>query len=441
MPMTPTEEAEWQRKYGNASTATGAPAAQGNGGAGTVDSQTNWWSTYNPAEGASQAGGGRWADNQYNWDQDRMNRVATERNAYQGQVDQSRGYQDQSLGLLRDAAMGNAPSRAELLSRHQMDQAASAQQSLAASARGPAALAMAQQQAAGNTARSMADISANTSAMRADEMARARDAYFGGTSTMRGQDQQRVDAASQRELGYMGNQLGWGQLDQQGRAQDARLGLDAFGANQSSEAAWNARKKADEERRQAKADGAVKAVGSGIATAAMFASDVRAKENIQPVPSQAMEQYLATLQPASYTYNGAVPGTLGTGQQVGPASAQNIAATQVGQSVIEQRPDGMLAISAPGAIKAGMAADAHINDKASRAEAKADAALKMQANQHADPMTAALMGMGGGKKASAPRSLASLTAAPTVVTANPKTDWLAQQLASINATNSVKGPR
>ena len=33
------------------------------------------------------------------------------------------------------------------------------------------------------------------------------------------------------------------------------------GANQSSEAAWNARKKADEERRQAKADGAVKAVG------------------------------------------------------------------------------------------------------------------------------------------------------------------------------------
>ena len=71
----------------------------------------------------------------------------------------------------------------------------------------PAALAMAQQQAAGNTARSMADISANTSAMRADEMARARDAYFGGTSTMRGQDQQRVDAASQRELGYMGNQL------------------------------------------------------------------------------------------------------------------------------------------------------------------------------------------------------------------------------------------
>ena len=91
MGMTPTEEAEWRRKAWNASTATSTPGTQGNSGAGTVDSQTNWWSTYNPAEGPSQAGGGKWADNQYNWDQDRMNRVATERNAYQGQVDQSRG--------------------------------------------------------------------------------------------------------------------------------------------------------------------------------------------------------------------------------------------------------------------------------------------------------------------------------------------------------------
>jgi hypothetical protein len=65
----------------------------------------------------------------------------------------------------------------------------------------------------------------------------------------------------------------------------------------------------------------------------------------------------------------------------------------------------------------------------------------MQASQYADPTAAALMGMGGGKNGSAPRSLASLTAAPMVVTANPKTDWLAQQLASINATNNVKGPR
>ena len=79
---------------------------------------------------------------------------------------------------------------------------------------------------------------------------------------------------------------------------------------------------------------------------------------------------------------------------MGPKSAQNIAATQVGQSVIEQRPDGMLCYQRTGAIGAGMAADAHINDKASRAEAKADAALKMQANQHADPMTAALDGHG-----------------------------------------------
>lgn len=436
--MTPTEEAEWNRKYGNASTANqGTP--------GTVDAANQggktWWDTYNPSPGASQAGGGAWAENQYNWDQDRMNRAATERNAYQGQVDESRGYQGQGLDMLRDAAMGKTPSRAELLSRHQMDQAASAQQSLAASARGPAALAMAQQQAAGNTARTMADISANTSAMRADEMARARDAYFGGASAMRGQDQGRVDAASQREQAYMGNQLGWGQLDQQGRAQDARLGLDAFGANQASQANWEARKRAAEEKRDAKGAATLSAIGSGIGTAAMMMSDVRVKENIQPVAEQSMEQYLATLQPASYNYAGNLAGAP-AGQQIGPASAQNIAATQVGQSVVEQRPDGLLAISAPGAIKAGMAADAHINNKASRAEAKADAALKMQANQYADPVAAALMGMGTKPHEAVPnRSLATLTAAPTVVSAQPKDDWLGSYLAGINATNNVKGPR
>jgi hypothetical protein len=437
--MTPEQLAEWNRKHQGLGQVTQDQVGVPDGDHyNTFDSYG-----YNPDANGSQLAGGRGQAMQ-DYAQDQASRADNERWGYNQDTNASRGEQGQSLGMLRDAAMGNAPSRAELLSKHQMDQAASGQNSLAASARGPAALAMAQQQAAGNTARSMSDISANTTALRADEMARARDAYFGGASSMRGQDQARADGASNRQLGMMGVGQGYAGLEAQGRANDARLGLDA----------WNSSNAARERAMQreygyvqdkAKNDQATAgmAMQTGGAVLGALGSDVRAKENIQPVAPNAMEQYLATLSPSSYQYNGAIAGAP-TNTQVGPASAQAIAGTQVGQSVVEQRPDGYLAISAPGAIKAGMAADAHINDKASRAEAKADAALKMQANQYADPMTSALMSMGGKEKpkeAVANRALSSLTTAPTVVQADPKLDWLAQQLASINATNNVKGPR
>lgn len=452
--MTPEQLAEWNRTHGGLGQVTQTQVSDG--GYNSFDAYG-----YNPNADGSQLAGGRGQAMQ-DYSQDQAARADNERWGYNQDVNASRGEQGQSLGMLRDAAMGNAPSRAEMFGRQQMDQAASAQQSLAASARGPAALAMAQQQAAGNTARAQTDITNSSMQTRADEMARARDAYFGGTSTMRGQDQQRVDAAGQRQQGFMNTGLGYAGLEAQGRANDARLGLDAW--NSSNNARENAMAREyghvqDRKKNDAATAGTVMQTGGAVLG---MMSDVRAKENIQPVAPNAMEQYLATLSPSSYQYNGAVPGTP-TGTQVGPASAQAIAGTQVGQSVVEQRPDGYLAISAPGAIKAGMAADAHINDKASRAEAKANAALaaidqgtmslaagkgalRAQAPQYADANTAKLMSMGtideGTRKlASKPQGLSSLTAAPTVVQADPKLDWLAQQLASINATNNVKGPR
>lgn len=408
MGMTPSEVAEWNRKYGGG--AGQMTSGKANVGASDFDIYG-----YAPNAGAAQAGGGAWADTQYNWNQHQMNVAATERNAYNADTNASRQEQGNSLAMLREAAMGKAPSRAELLSRHQMDQAASAQQSLAASARGPAALAMAQQQAAGNTARSMTDISANTSAMRADEMARARDSYYQGAAGMRGQDQARVGDASQRELGLANNQLGWGQLDQQGRGQEAQLGLAAWNssnANRDNAMAREAGIRENKARNDAATAGTV--LQTAGTAAAMF-SDVRAKENVRPA-SNAMEEYLATLDPAVYTYNGAVAGAP-SGAQFGPASAQGIASTQIGANVVEQKPNGLLAINGPAAIKAGMSADAHINSKADMANAKADAALQ------------------------ASRGLASLSAAPTVISAKPKDDWLGAYLANLNATNNVKGPR
>ena len=92
--------------------------------------------------------------------------------------------QQDAMALQRDAAMGNAPSRAEILGQQQMQPIAAQQQSMAASARGPAGLAMAQRQAAGNTALSQVNSTANTQAMRADEMARARGDYAGAANAV-----------------------------------------------------------------------------------------------------------------------------------------------------------------------------------------------------------------------------------------------------------------
>lgn len=377
---------------------------------------------------------------------------SADKNAYwHGQAaGQSRESQASALSLQQQAAMGNAPSRAELLSRHQMDQAASGQQSLAAGARGPAALAMAQQQAAGNTARSMSDISANTSAMRADEMARARDAYMAGASGMRGQDMSAQQMEYARQAQADAAQRAW--AGQAAQVEGQQVAIDQANRNDYWKY-YNAAKGNAAENDKAGTD-LMSGVGTAAMGAAMFLSDVRTKENTRPLPDAAMDQYLGAMNPATYNYAAGI-GPQGT--QVGPASAQALAGTELGKHVVEQRPDGLLAINGPAALKAGMAADSHINDKASRAESKANAALAaltMQAPQYADSTAASLMslqrqdpaaaGMGGIKESDrkAASSLLSRSAAPTVISAKPvKDDWLSRELASIKATNNVKGPK
>jgi len=77
--------------------------------------------------------------------------------------------------------------------------------------------------------------------------------------------------------------------------------------------------------------------------------------------ASAMEPYLASLRGALYDYkpeSGGPPGT-----QVGPASAQAIASTPIGSTVVGQGPTGKLAIEPTKALKTGMAADAYLNDK------------------------------------------------------------------------------
>jgi hypothetical protein len=151
-------------------------------------------------------------------------------NQYMGLGNQARGAQSNALSLEQQAAMGNAPSQAAIMMKQGNDQAMANQLSLAAGARGPAAMAMAQQQAAGNTANLQTQNINNTGALRAQEMANARGSYMSGASGMRSQD-----LASQQQMAQQAQQqaqlgLGYGQLGLQGGLGFSQLGFNVNNA-------------------------------------------------------------------------------------------------------------------------------------------------------------------------------------------------------------------
>lgn len=204
---------------------------------------------------------------------------------YQGLGDQARGDQQSAMGSMRDAmglargaAMGNAPSQAAIMMKQGNDQAIANQMSMAAGARGPAAMAMAQQNAMGNASNMSTQNMNNTGALRAQEMAQARAAYGGMASGygqmatgMRGQDLQYMGQNAnqaqylsdlemrQRGLGLQG-QLGWEGMAR-GVAQDqmgAQMGLQGFDQKQ-----WQTQSAMDEASRRAAEDTAMKGIQAG----------------------------------------------------------------------------------------------------------------------------------------------------------------------------------
>lgn len=110
----------------------------------------------------------------------------------------SRGYDQQgALQLAREAAMGNAPSEAAWQQQRGLDQAIAAQQSQIGGARGAAAIANAQGNAAGNIANLQNQAYSNAAQLRAQEMANARGQYGALAGQMREQDQARLGQANQ----------------------------------------------------------------------------------------------------------------------------------------------------------------------------------------------------------------------------------------------------
>lgn len=218
---------------------------------------------------------------------------------YQGASDQARGEQNYALGqtkdamgLARDAAYGNAPSAAEIYGQRMLDDSINSQMGMAASASGgPSSIAAAQRQAAFQGAQTQQAGARDLAAMRAQEMAQARDQYLGAANTyagqagaMRGQDigvatsQAQLDDANQarqQQNQQFYEQMGWNTKKQQ---QDAALQQEHERNN-----FWLGRRGLKQEQNRDDWGKIQAGIGAGASFVGGMFSDIRAKENVVPV--------------------------------------------------------------------------------------------------------------------------------------------------------------
>jgi hypothetical protein len=156
---------------------------------------------------------------------------------------EARGAQSTVMNGLMARAAGQTPSIAGMQARQDMGRAAAAQGSMAASARGPAGIAIAQQTAANNTANAQSRISNQAQINAANERLQAEQAAFGAASGMRGQDygaQAGMQAQAQYDAGArnQSNQFNTGMRLNSRQVNDARamgyeqMGHQALGAEQ-----------------------------------------------------------------------------------------------------------------------------------------------------------------------------------------------------------------
>lgn len=149
-------------------------------------------------------GGARDAANFYAWTADAAeNRKGEQINYYDAQGDRfnngrARLGQESIAEAMRQRALGNAPTIAQLEADRQIGQANAAQTSIAASARGPAALALAQQQEAANVANADSTISNAAQINAAKERRDDEVAAFGAQTGLRQGDQAQQAADAQQ---------------------------------------------------------------------------------------------------------------------------------------------------------------------------------------------------------------------------------------------------
>lgn len=286
---------------------------------------------------------------------------------------QSRDQQGQALALMQNAAMGNAPSQAQIVGRQQTQQALASQRAMAASVRGPQALAMAQQNAAMGTAAAQSAIGGQTMANNAAEMQANRGAYFAGASGMRAGD---LGAQQQMAGEYTTQaQMNDAQRARNDAREQAMLGNEITVQSQQQNA-HNAGVQAEQQYAVAKQNAdtassaqdvdtfkAMASAGGGFMSAAM--SDERTKESVKDAKPGEVEALLSAFKGAKYKYKDEYADKPGAarGEQFGPGSAQAIAKTKLGKSMVKPGDDGILRIDSNGALKALMGAVAHVNAK------------------------------------------------------------------------------
>lgn len=112
----------------------------------------------------------------------------------------ARAEQGNAMAMMKARASGAVPSAAQLQGQRDMEAARAAQSSAAASARGPGGLALAQQNAAANTAAAQQGISGQSQVNAMNERERAESAYMGAATGMRQQDY----AGAQQAAGMSG---------------------------------------------------------------------------------------------------------------------------------------------------------------------------------------------------------------------------------------------
>lgn len=144
----------------------------------------------------------------------------------------ARGQQQQAAGLMMARATGAAPSIAGMQAQQDMQRATAAQASAAAGARGPAAMALAQQNAAANTANMQSQISGQAQINSAQERLAAEQAAFGAMSGMRGQDDASQSLAAQQAQFQAGMQMQNRQANDARAMQYAQMGHQALGQEQ-----------------------------------------------------------------------------------------------------------------------------------------------------------------------------------------------------------------
>lgn len=248
------------------------------------------------------------------------------------QQQDSRGYQEYLQGKYKDQIEGRGPSVAEQQMIGQ-NEAAKRQQLAMARSGGGGALGQASAMRGAQQSAAMQDaqLARSSGLLRANEQQAAMNAAGGLASQTRAQDQGMFNA----EANFLATQA------------------NSFNQQQAAQA------QADESYKTRRGSGAGGIISAGAAMGGALLSDKRAKDDQGPAPSSDLEAFLEAAAGHRYKYRSGMGEDPGR-EHFGPM-AQDLEQSAVGQSLVNEGPDGLKRIDTEGATGAMLAAMHEIN--------------------------------------------------------------------------------